>query len=49
VIKPNKRGLFRKHGISGKQVQVLIKLSNNLECDLINYKVHGCILQASKE
>jgi hypothetical protein len=33
--------------MNGKQVLVLIKLSNNKEYDLINYKVHGCILHAS--
>jgi hypothetical protein len=32
---------------TGKQVQVLIKLSNNKEYDLINYKFHECILHAS--
>jgi hypothetical protein len=30
-----------------KQVQVLIKISNNKEYDLVNYKVYGCILHAS--
>jgi hypothetical protein len=38
------KGVVQKTpGINGKQIQVLIKLSNNLEYGLINYKVHGCI------
>jgi hypothetical protein len=37
----------KKPRINGKQVHILIKLSNNLEYDIITYKVHGCILHAS--
>jgi hypothetical protein len=47
MLKPNERGLWKTLGICGKQVYVLIKLSNNLEYDLINCKVHGCIVHVS--
>jgi hypothetical protein len=46
VLKLNERRLFNPW-INGKQVCILIKLSNNLEYDIINYIVHGCILHAS--
>jgi hypothetical protein len=47
-VKTKSKGIVSKTPrINGKQVQVLIKLSNNHEYDLLNYKVHGCILHAS--
>jgi hypothetical protein len=36
VLKPNERDCLKTTGINGKQVHVLIKLSNNKEYDLIN-------------
>jgi hypothetical protein len=40
--------LFRKTPkINVKNIQVLVELSNNKEYDLVDNKVHGCILHAS--